>query len=100
MGHGLSDGSPDRSPRFDDDLIGLDPDDPEARAFAAHLDRMQRVPSCTVEGYIRDVGHFAEEARRSRGTRGLAGKAFVGLLLLIALWVIGNALVFVVTTWI
>lgn len=95
MGHGPQ----DRSPRFDDDLVGLDPEDPEARAFAAHLDRMQRVPSCTVEGYIRDVGHFAEEANRARGGRGLVGKAFVGLLLLIALWVIGNALLFVVTTW-
>ncbi|TCK24934.1 hypothetical protein [Pseudonocardia endophytica] len=95
MGHGPQ----DRSPRFDDDLVGLDPDDPEARAFAAHLDRMQRVPSCTVEGYIRDVGHFAEEASRARGSRGMAGKAFVALLLLIAFWVIGNALYFVVTTW-
>ncbi len=92
-------GATDRSPRFDDDLVGLDPGDPEARAFAEHLDRMQRVPSCTVEGYIRDVGHFAEEANRARGSRGLAGKAFVVLLLLIALWVIGNALFFVVTTW-
>jgi hypothetical protein len=95
MGHGPQ----DRSPRFDDDLVGLDPDDPEARAFAAHLDRMQRVPSCTVEGYIRDVGHFAEAVNRARGGRGLAGRAFVGLLLLIALWVIGNAVFFVVTTW-
>ena len=95
MGHG----SQDRSPRFDDDLVGLDPDDPEARAFAAHLDRMQRVPSCTVEGYIRGVGEFAEAANRAHGSRGLAGKAFVALLLLIALWVIGNAFVFVVTTW-
>ena len=86
----------DRSPRFDDDLVGLDPDDPEARAFAAHLDRMQ---SCTVEGYIRDVGHFAEEANRARGSRGTAGKAFVALLLLIAFWVIGNAVYFVITTW-
>lgn len=95
MGHGPQ----DRSPRFDDELIGLDPDDPEARAFAAHLDRMQWVPSCTVEGYIRDVGHFAEAANRARGHRGLAARAVVALLLLIALWVIGNALAFVLTTW-
>ena len=60
---------------------------------------MQRVPSCTVEGYIRDVGHFAEEANRARGSRGTAGKAFVALLLLIAFWVIGNAVYFVITTW-
>ncbi len=93
-------GASDRSPRFDDDLVGLDPDDPEARAFAAHLDRMQKVPSCTVEGYIRGVGDFAEAANRARGSRGLAGKAMVALLLLIAAWVIGNALLFVLTTWI
>ena len=57
------------------------------------------MPSCTVEGYIRDVGEFAQASKRARGGRGMAGKAMVGLLLLIALWVIGNAVVFVVTTW-
>lgn len=31
-----------RSRQFDDELLGLDPDDPEAQAFAAHLDRMHR----------------------------------------------------------
>ena len=92
-------GPQDRSPRFDDELVGLDPDDPEARAFAAHLDRMQRVPSCTVEGYIRGVGDFAEAANRLHGSRGTAGRALACLLLLIALWVIGNAVVFVAATW-
>ncbi|WP_374203984.1 hypothetical protein [Pseudonocardia sp. ICBG601] len=62
--------SSDRSPRFDDDLLGLDPEDPEAREFAAHLDRMQRLPSCSVEGYIRGVGDFARSRRTGCGAPG------------------------------
>ena len=49
----MADPRPQRSPRFDDDLVGLDPDDPDAQAFAAHLDRMQQQsPTFTVEGYL------------------------------------------------
>ncbi|WP_224386540.1 hypothetical protein [Pseudonocardia sp. ICBG1293] len=92
--------SSDRSPRFDDDLLGLDPEDPEARAFAAHLDRMQRVPSCSVEGYIRGVGDFAESANRLRGPQRTAAVAVTVLLLLVAAWVIANAAGFVVATWV
>ncbi len=92
--------SSDRSPRFDDDLLGLDPDDPEARAFAAHLDRMQRVPSCSVEGYIRGVGDFAESANRLRGSQRAAAVGVTVLLLLVAAWVIANAAGFVVATWV
>ncbi len=92
--------SSDRSPRFDDDLLGLDPDDPEARAFAAHLDRMQRVPSCSVEGYIRGVGDFAESANRLRGPQRAAAVGVTVLLLLVAAWVIANAAGFVVATWV
>ena len=92
--------SPDRSPRFDDDLLGLDPDDPEARAFAAHLDQMERVTTCTIEGYLQGVGDFADSANRARGRRRAAAVLVVGLLLLGALWVIGNVLVMVLTTWI
>ncbi|MBN9755519.1 hypothetical protein Ae406Ps2_0213c [Pseudonocardia sp. Ae406_Ps2] len=92
--------SSDRSPRFDDDLLGLDPEDPEAREFAAHLDRMQRLPSCSVEGYIRGVGDFAESANRLRGPRRAAAVAVTVLLLLVAAWVIANAAGFVVATWV
>lgn len=92
--------SSDRSPRFDDDLLGLDPDDPEARAFAAHLDRMQRVPSCSVEGYIRGVGDFAESANRLRGPQRAAAVGVTVLLLLVAAWVIANAAGFVLATWV
>ncbi|ALE84327.1 hypothetical protein [Pseudonocardia sp. HH130629-09] len=90
----------DRSPRFDDDLLGLDPEDPEAREFAAHLDRMQRLPSCSVEGYIRGVGDFAESTNRLRGPRRAAAVAVTVLLLLVAAWVIANAAGFVVATWV
>ncbi|MDN5915467.1 MAG: hypothetical protein L0I76_10235 [Pseudonocardia sp.] len=91
-------GGPDRSPRFDDDLLGLDPDDPEARAFAAHLDKMERVTTCTVEGYLQGVGDFADSANRARGARRLAAVLVVGALLLGAAWVMWNVLVLVITT--
>ncbi|SDM87160.1 hypothetical protein [Allokutzneria albata] len=73
-----SDSARDRDPaqpagRFHDDLIGLDPDDPEAQAFAAHLDRVQSVPKpYTVEGYLTQVGDFAEAANRREGHRRLS----------------------------
>ncbi|RZT85282.1 hypothetical protein EV383_2146 [Pseudonocardia sediminis] len=93
-------GVPDRSPRFDDDLIGLDPDDPEARAFAAHLDKMERVTTCTVEGYLQSVGDFADSANRAEGARRLAAVLVVSALLLGAAWIIWDVLVLVLTTWI
>ena len=60
----------DPSKRFSDDLVGLDADDPEARAFAAHLDRMERVrPMFTVEGELSGVRDFADSANRAGGLR-------------------------------
>jgi hypothetical protein len=56
------------SDRFQDDLIGLDPDDPDARAFAEHLDRVEKVRSgYTVEGYLDDMSDFADGANRLGG---------------------------------
>lgn len=95
-----SPGGPDRSPRFDDDLLGLDPDDPEARAFAAHLDQMERVTTCTIEGYLQGVGDFADSANRAQGARRLAAVLVVSALLLGAAWVVWDVLVLVFTTWI
>ncbi|WP_034272694.1 hypothetical protein [Haloechinothrix halophila] len=63
---------PDTGPhsRFTDDLIGLDPDDPEARAFAAHLDRMERSgPNFTIESSLAGVADFAESTNRMDGVR-------------------------------
>lgn len=59
-----------RSSRFDDELAGLDPSDPEAQAFAAHLDRMQHCgPTFTVEASIKGVADFAEGSHRAGGLR-------------------------------
>jgi hypothetical protein len=88
-----------RSPRFDDELLGLDPDDPEAQAFAAHLDRMQRQrPTFTVEGYLDGVREFADSANRAEGGRRWAAVLLVGLLLLLVGYSVYETLLFVVTT--
>ena len=71
-----------RSRQFDDELVGLDPDDPDAQAFAAHLDRMQRErPAFTVEGYLDGVADFADSANRAEGGRRWAAVGVVLLLL-------------------
>jgi hypothetical protein len=85
--------------RFADDLVGLDPDDPEARAFAAHLDRMERVrPAFTVEGQLAGVRDFAESANRADGPRRLAAVVLVALVLLGTGFVIFEALEVVFST--
>jgi len=74
---------PDEHDRFPDDLIGLDPQDPEVREFADHLDRMQREhPGYTVEGYLAGVQDFADSANRTTGHRRLVAVLVVGLILL------------------
>ncbi|MCW0211960.1 MAG: hypothetical protein OJJ54_01235 [Pseudonocardia sp.] len=85
---------------FDDELVGLDPEDPDARAFAQHLDRMQRQrPGFTVEGYLDGVQDFAESANRAQGLRWWFAMVMVALLLLGAVWAVGRAVVFVLSTW-
>ncbi|GLZ38964.1 hypothetical protein [Actinokineospora sp. NBRC 105648] len=83
--------------RFADDLIGLDPADPEAKAFAEHLDRVEQVaPSYTVEGYLGQVRDFAESANRLGGHHRLTAGILAALILLgvvVAAW---DALVFIV----
>lgn len=69
--------------RFGDDLVGLDPHDPEAQAFAKHLDRMEHAPKpYTVEGYLAGVSEFADSANRAEGGRRLTAVVVVGLILL------------------
>ena len=69
--------------RFSDDLVGLDPDDPEARAFAEHLDRVERnQPGYTVEGYLSGVTEFADSANRLGGHRRLTAGILATLILL------------------
>ena len=84
------DGSPDP---IADELIGLDPDDPETRAFADHLRRMQTPSnSYTVEGYIRGFGDFANSANRASGHRRLTAVIVVGLILIGVLWAVWETL--------
>ncbi len=76
--------------RLDDELIGLDRDDPEVRAFSEHLDRVHRHrPGFTIEGALSDVTDFAESANRARGPRWVAAVLVAVLILLgvaVALW--------------
>ncbi len=89
-----------RSRQFDDELLGLDPEDPEAQAFAEHLDRMQREsPAFTVEGYLDGVRDFADSANRAEGGRRWAAVLLVVLLLVVVAYLAGNSLLFVLTTW-
>lgn len=70
------------SDRFDDDLVGLDRDDPEAQAFARHLDKMQRNdPGYTVESSIRKVADFAESGSHLGGLRWWFAVLIIGLML-------------------
>ncbi|WP_246271547.1 hypothetical protein [Amycolatopsis acididurans] len=58
----------ERNHQSDEDLAGLDPDDPEVRAFAAHLDRMRRCePGFTVESSLHKVADFADSSNRAGG---------------------------------
>jgi hypothetical protein len=96
----VADPNPQRSPRFDDELLGLDPDDPDAQAFAAHLDRMQQQrPTFTVEDYLDGVRTFADSANRAQGARRWAAVLLVALLLAVAGYIVYDALLFVMGTW-
>ena len=58
---------PGQNPRFHEDLVGLDPYDPEALAFAEHLDRIERSgPNYTIEAALDGVSDFADSSNRLR----------------------------------
>jgi hypothetical protein len=97
---GPNDPDDDAGPRgrFAEDLIGLDPADPEVQAFAAHLDRMERTPpSFTVEGSLAGVRDFAESANRTHGPRRVMAVLVVGLMLLGVVITVWEALLFVLS---
>jgi hypothetical protein len=81
---------PGPHPRFHEDLVGLDPFDPEARAFAEHLDRMERCgPNFTVEASISGVADFADSSNRLGGLRWWISVLVVALIILgvlVAAW--------------
>jgi hypothetical protein len=81
-----NDRPPGPPPPFDDELIGLDPADPEAAAFADHLTRMRNTqPRFTVEGELAQMGEFANSANRANGHRRLMAVIVVGLILIAVL---------------
>jgi hypothetical protein len=111
--HGIQDPDGEREPggdsrrpadplanQFEDELLGLDPDDPEARAFAEHLERQRKVhPSFTVEGYLTDMTEFAASANRLGGHHRLMAGILALLILLgvtVAVW---DALVYALSTF-
>ncbi len=84
---------------LDGELAGLDRDDPEVQAFAAHLRRMHDVrPAFTVEGYIAGFSRFAESANRADGSRRIGAVLVVALLLIVAGFLAWDVLQFVMTT--
>ena len=72
--------SKDEREKFQEELIGLDPQDPETQAFAEHLDRMKR--ERPGEGYLEGVQDFADSANRTTGHQRLVAVIVVGLILL------------------
>ncbi|MCE7009724.1 hypothetical protein LWC34_43985 [Kibdelosporangium philippinense] len=94
--------SPDEpaSQRFREDLEGLDPHDPEVKAFAAHLDRIETSRSgYTVEGYLGGISDFADSANRLGGHYRMLALLFIGLILIgvgVAVW---DSLVFILSSF-
>jgi hypothetical protein len=93
-------GSGPHGDRADDELLGLDRDDPETQAFAAHLNRLHRDQPCfTVEGYLEGVSDFADSANRAGGGRWLGAALLALLLLVVAGYLIMDVVEFVMSTW-
>ncbi len=85
--------------RLDDELIGLDRDDPEVQAFSEHLTRVHvRRPSFTVEGYLSGISDFADSANRTEGLRRVTAVLVVLLILLGVAITIWGAATFTIST--
>jgi hypothetical protein len=82
-----------------DDFVGLDPYDPEVRAFAAHLERMEH-PNAhpTVEGTLEGIGDFVQCANRTDGHRRVVVVTVVLLILLGVGFTLWSAIAFVLST--
>lgn len=85
--------------RLDDEMIGLDRDDPEVQAFSEHLNRAHLLrPSFTVEGYLSGVSDFADCANRAQGSRRILAVLIVTLILLGVAITVWEVTTFVLTT--
>jgi hypothetical protein len=85
--------------RLEDELIGLDSEHPEVRAFSEHLDRAHRHrPSFTVEGYLSGVSEFADSANRAQGLKRVGAVLMVVLILLGVAFTLWEASLFIVST--
>jgi hypothetical protein len=86
--------------RFADDFLGLDPNDPEVKAFAAHRDRIEHPNAkATIEGMLQGVDDFAQSANRTGGHRRVVAVAVVLLILLGVGFTLWNVLGFVLGTF-
>lgn len=83
-----------------DDFLGLDPHDPEVKAFAAHLERMEN-PNVhpTVEGMLEGIDDFAQSANRTDGHRRVVVVTVVLLILLGVGFTLWSAIAFVLGTF-
>jgi hypothetical protein len=94
-------GMHDPDERFTEELDGLDPNDPEAMAFAEHLRRMhQTAPTYTIEGQLTGFRRFAESANRAEGHRRLMAVLLVSLILLGVAFAVLRAAVEVFSTFV
>ena len=85
--------------RLDDELIGLDRDDPEVQAFSEHLTRVHvGRSSFTVEGYLSGISDFADSVNRTEGLRRVAAVLVVLLILLGVAITIWGAATFIIST--
>ena len=84
---------------LNDELIGLDRDDPEVQAFSEHLARAHLArPGFTVEGYLSGISDFADSANRTQGLRRVSAVLVVLLLLLVAAITLWSATTFIFST--
>lgn len=97
--NGAEDPDSEERRRLDEQLAGLDPEDPEVQAFSEHLARIHRQhPVFTVEGNLSGVIDFAESANRAQGTRRSAAVLMVVLILLAVVFALWEAATFIVST--
>jgi hypothetical protein len=83
-----------------DDLFGLDPHDPEVKAFTAHRNRMAHPNAAvSVEDMLRGVDDFARGANQTGGHRRVVVVTVVLLILVGVVFALWETLSFALTTF-